>query len=76
MFQYLYSISRREQCGLRRFSRFSEMTDVINVETVDRLQRHEFKFPTKTFFQIFQKLIRSILHKQNKSLKIFNPEKY
>ena len=30
---------RREQCGLRRFSRFSDMTDVINVETVDRLSR-------------------------------------
>jgi len=29
----------REQCGLRRFSRFSEMTDVINVETVDRMQK-------------------------------------
>merc|ERR1719367_949496 len=29
----------REQCGLRRFSRFSDMTDVINVETVDRLSR-------------------------------------
>merc|ERR1739848_709331 len=29
----------REQCGLRRFSKFSEMTDVINVETVDRLRR-------------------------------------
>ena len=33
------SFQRREQCGLRRFSRFSDMTDVINVETVDRLSR-------------------------------------
>ena len=36
LIQHLY---RREQCGLRRFSRFSEMTDVINVETVDRLRQ-------------------------------------
>ena len=35
----LHNFYRREQCGLRRFSRFSDMTDVINVETVDRLSR-------------------------------------
>ncbi len=35
----LIKFFRREQCGLRRFQSFVDMTDVINVETVDRLSQ-------------------------------------